>query len=116
MSVYRHLYTEEDQVFSVLFHDNKITKMPEVRKHMHSGYEIYFQIAGKRGYCIDEQFVNINSGSIVCIAPNTIHKTYNIKNCSFKRYYLFHMLLSNLFYYYINTLICLVFSKKNIRF
>ncbi|HBE03476.1 MAG TPA: hypothetical protein DC049_13555 [Spirochaetia bacterium] len=114
MSVYRHLYTEEDHVFSVLFHDNKITKMPEVRKHMHSGYEIYFQIAGKRGYCIDEQFVNINSGSIVCIAPNTIHKTYNIKNCSFKRYYLFfsHAFIKPVLLLYQHTNLLSVFEKK----
>lgn len=53
--------------------------------HFHDSYEIYFLLEGERYYFIDKEIFHVNSGSLVLINREQLHKTSTGSNASHER-------------------------------
>jgi YesN/AraC family two-component response regulator len=54
--------------------------------HFHSTYEIYYLMAGKREFFIQDRTITIHEGDVVIIAPNILHRTTNAEQPMHERF------------------------------
>lgn len=56
--------------------------------HLHKKYEIYFQQEGCRKFFINDAVYLVNTGNVVIVGKDEVHKTCSVDNTPYKRYVL----------------------------
>ena len=71
-------YTYSPHVDFFIDHVDRDTGYEMPSFHIHHKYEIYYEIEGTRRYFIEDAAYIVNSGSVVLIGENQIHKTASV--------------------------------------
>ncbi|MBN2221019.1 MAG: helix-turn-helix domain-containing protein [Vallitaleaceae bacterium] len=70
----KHYFDFESPHFT-LTHYKRFGSFRMDKKHAHPQYELYYLLSGKRNYFIENRVYPIESGDLVLVNSNTLHKT-----------------------------------------
>lgn len=73
------LFAQINDGFYVEHRNTSGTEANDYYFHYHDSYEIYYLVSGKKKYCINNTYYDIDEGTIVLIKPNIFHTTYSQK-------------------------------------
>ncbi|WP_214630220.1 AraC family transcriptional regulator [Paenibacillus agaridevorans] len=79
------LYFENGEATFLVSH-RKALRHHMPASHFHSTYEIYYLMAGKREFFIQDRTITIHEGDVVIIAPNILHRTTNAEQPMHERF------------------------------
>ncbi|MCC2686809.1 MAG: AraC family transcriptional regulator [Paenibacillaceae bacterium] len=69
-------YLSKDETF-FLHYNTKHSKADMHKHHIHDNYEVYYLIAGERGYFINDTLYTVKKGDLVIIPKYVLHRTIN---------------------------------------
>jgi YesN/AraC family two-component response regulator len=69
-------YLSKDETF-FLHYNTKHGKADMHKHHIHDNYEVYYLIAGERGYFINDSLHTVKKGDLVIIPKYVLHRTIN---------------------------------------
>ena len=78
------LYSIQD-CYEINEDEHKVTNNDGFQLHTHNEYEIYTFIKGDSDYVVENKIYDLNSGDMIIIRKNEMHRVHHKKECDYKR-------------------------------